>query len=163
MSEPSPPPRGRRTLRTRRTATGPGRVLVLVYGIFAVAAASRAGYQIATRFHEAPLAYVLSAVAAGVYIVATLGLAGSGPVRRRMALVACSVELVGVLAVGTISLTMPQDFPDATVWSVYGRGYGFVPLVLPMLGLFWLFRTRGTREPPGSSPGSPGSYSAGSR
>ena len=33
-------------------------------------------------------------------------------------------------------------FPDATVWSQYGLGYGFVPLVLPVVGLWWLRRTR---------------------
>ena len=48
------------------------------------------------------------------------------------------MELVGVLAVGTWSLTDRAAFPDATVWSAYGRGYGFVPLVLPVLGLLWL-------------------------
>ena len=49
-------------------------------------------------------------------------------------------RLAGVLLVGTISLLMPEDFPDATVWSVYGRGYLFVPLVLPVLGLLFLRR-----------------------
>jgi len=28
------------------------------------------------------------------------------------------------------------------VWSVYGRGYAFVPLVLPFVGLWWLWHTR---------------------
>ncbi len=55
-----------------KTASGPGRVLVTVYGIFALAATSRAGVQIATKFHEAPLAYVLSAFSAVVYVVATV-------------------------------------------------------------------------------------------
>jgi hypothetical protein len=35
----------------------------------------------------------------------------------------------------------PEDFPKATVWSGYGSGYGFVPLVLPLVGLWWLRRT----------------------
>ena len=84
---------------------GPGRVLVAIYGIFALAAGARAGVQIATRFDEAPVAYLLSALAAVVYVVATIGLARSSPAGRRTALVAISVELVGVLAVGTLSLT----------------------------------------------------------
>jgi len=115
-------------------------LLVAVYAVFAVAATSRAAVQIFTRFGEAPLAYALSAVAAVVYVVATVGLAGSGSRRRRLAVVAITVELVGVLVVGTISLLRSADFPDATVWSVYGRGYVFVPLVLPVLGLLWLRR-----------------------
>ena len=46
-----------------RTSSGPGRVLVAVYALFALAATARAGVQLATRFSEAPLAYLLSAVA----------------------------------------------------------------------------------------------------
>ena len=118
---------------------GPGRVLIGVYGLFALAATARAGVQIATRFSQAPLAYLLSAFAAVVYLVATVALARSD---RRLAYVCCSVELVGVLAIGTASLVDPAAFPKATVWSLYGIGYGFVPLVLPVLGLLWLRRTR---------------------
>ena len=119
-------------------AAGPGRLLVAVYGVFAVAATSRAGLQLATVFSEAPLAYLLSAFAALVYLVATVALARSA---RRTALLACAVELVGVLVVGTASLLLPDDFPDQTVWSSYGLGYGLVPLVLPVLGLLRLRAT----------------------
>jgi hypothetical protein len=119
-------------------AAGPGRVLVALYGLFALAAGARAGVQLATQFGEAPLAYLLSAVAAVVYVVATIGLVRGGRGGRRTAVAACSVELVGVLTVGTLSLVDRAAFPDATVWSVYGKGYGFVPLVLPVLGLLWL-------------------------
>jgi hypothetical protein len=128
--------------RRRRTSSGPGRLLVLVYGIFALSATARAAVQIATKFDDAPAAYLLSAFAALVYICATVGLARSGPGARRLATTAVSVELVGVLVVGTISLAQPDDFPDATVWSGFGEGYGFVPLVLPVLGLLWLRHTR---------------------
>jgi hypothetical protein len=120
------------------TAAGPGRVLVGLYALFAVAAGARAAVRLATQFDEAPLAYLLSALAAVVYLVATVGLLRGGRGGRRTAVVACSVELVGVLVVGTLSLADRAAFPDATVWSVYGKGYGFVPLVLPVLGLLWL-------------------------
>jgi hypothetical protein len=127
----------------RATATGPGRVLIAVYGVFALSATARAGVQIATRFAEAPVAYLLSALAGVVYILATIGLAGSGPGARRLAWGAVAFELVGVLTVGTITVLDTADFPDDTVWSVFGRGYGFVPLVLPIVGLWWLRHTRG--------------------
>jgi len=120
-------------------AAGPGRLLVAVYGIFAVAATSRAGLQLATRFDEAPVAYLLSALAAAVYVVATVALARS---QRRLAVAACGFELAGVLIVGTLSLVLPDAFPDETVWSAFGAGYGFIPLVLPVLGLLRLRRTR---------------------
>jgi cytochrome bd-type quinol oxidase subunit 2 len=129
-------------VEVRPTNTGPGRVLISVYGLFAVAATSRAAVQLATKFHEAPVAYLLSAAAAVIYVIATVALARSTPTSRRVALVACSVELAGVLVVGTLSLLDPDLFPDETVWSGYGSGYGFVPLVLPVLGLLWLRRTK---------------------
>ncbi len=125
------------------TATGPGRVLVGIYGVFALAAGARAAVQIATRFAEAPVAYLLSALAAVVYLVATVGLVRGGTAGRRTALTAIGIELAGVLVVGTLSLADRAAFPDETVWSAYGRGYAFVPLLLPLLGLEWLRRQRG--------------------
>ena len=104
------------------TRTGPGRLLVAVYGLFALSACARAGTQIVTEFSRAPAAYVLSAIAGVVYIVATVTLVNGSRTARRIAVVSCSVELVGVLAVGTWSLADPATFPDATVWSGYGSG-----------------------------------------
>ena len=121
------------------TGRGPGRLLVAVYAVFALAASSRALLQLSTRFEEAPVAYLLSAVAALVYLVAAVALARD---LRRTALLACGFELVGVLVVGTLSLVLPEAFPDQTVWSGFGIGYGFVPLVLPVLGLLRLRATR---------------------
>nr|WP_285695986.1 hypothetical protein [Actinomadura sp. NBRC 104412] len=123
------------------TRSGPGRLLVAVYAVFALAAGARAGVQIATRFSEAPVAYALSAFAAVVYVLATVALAMGGRTSRRVALISLSIELAGVLIVGTLSIADPAAFPDATVWSVYGRGYGFIPLVLPVVGLYWLRRS----------------------
>lgn len=123
-------------------STGPGRVLVAVYGTLALAATGRSALQLVTAYQRAPLAYLLSAVAAVVYLVATFALAGRGEKAWRIALLACSVELVGVLAVGIASGLVPSAFPDKTVWSHFGSGYGFVPLVLPVLGLAWLRRHR---------------------
>ena len=125
-----------------RTNSGCGRVLVLVYGVFAVSAAARAGLQIATKFDEAPVPYLMSAFAAAVYVVATVALARGTVKARHVALVAVLVELVGVVTVGIITVADPGDFPADTVWSRFGQGYGFVPLVLPLIGLWWLYRTR---------------------
>ncbi|HXV94218.1 MAG TPA: hypothetical protein VD813_13020 [Pseudonocardia sp.] len=126
----------------RATATGPGRVLIAVYAVFALSATARAAVQITERFSEAPVAYLLSLLAGIVYILATIGLAGSGPGARRLAWAAVVFELAGVLIVGTLTLLDTAGFPDGTVWSGYGRDYGFVPLVLPFVGLWWLRRTR---------------------
>ena len=96
------------------TRTGPGRVLIAIYALFALSASARAGVQIVTKFHNAPVAYLLSAFAAVVYILATVTLAVGSPRARRIAVISCSIELVGVLAIGTWSLADPATFPDAT-------------------------------------------------
>jgi hypothetical protein len=118
-------------------------VLIAIYALFALAASARAGVQIGTKFHNAPVAYLLSAFAAVIYILATVTFAVGSPTARRIAVLSCSIELAGVLAVGTWSIADPATFPDATVWSSYGSGYGFVPLVLPVFGLLWLRRWNG--------------------
>lgn len=123
------------------TRHGPGRILIAVYGLFALSATGRAVVQIATQFDEAPIAYVLSAVAAIIYCAATFALAKATVLSRRVATVAIVIELIGVLGIGAFSYLVPDDFPDATVWSHFGQGYGFVPLVLPILGLLWLRHT----------------------
>jgi hypothetical protein len=115
---------------------------VAVYGIFALAATSRSAVQIATELYKAPLAYLLSAFAALVYIVATVSLARGDMTSRRLATVAITIELVGVLIVGAASEWFASVFQHPTVWTGFGSGYGFVPLVLPFVGLWWLRHTR---------------------
>lgn len=139
---PEPDPAEGRT--DGRTDTGLGRVLILVYAVFALSATGRSSVQLVQKAGEAPLAYTLSAVAAAVYVVATVCLARPGRRTTAMAWAACTVELVGVLVVGTLTVLDPALFPDDTVWSAYGSGYGYVPAVLPFLGLAWLWRTTGS-------------------
>ncbi|MFD3518702.1 hypothetical protein [Streptomyces sp. NPDC058657] len=122
----------------KRLVKGPGLLLVWLYGVMSVGAVSRSAYQIATEFDRAPLAYSLSAVAAVVYAFITYTLVRGGETARRVALVCCAVELVGVLVVGTWTLVAPGAFPDATVWSKYGAGYLLIPVILPVTGLLWL-------------------------
>jgi hypothetical protein len=117
-------------------------MLVAVYGVFAISASARSGVQIAQSYSTAPVAYTMSAVAAAVYLVATVSLAIDDGWARRTAWFAVGLELVGVVAVGALTVADPDLFPDETVWSAFGAGYGYVPLVLPLLGLLWLWRTR---------------------
>ena len=119
-------------------SSGAGRVLVFVYGVFAVAATGRSLVQLGTHAERAPLAYSLSLVAALVYLVATTCLLLGGRRAWAVAVAACVLEALGVLAVGTLSYVATDLFPDQTVWSHYGQGYGFLPLVLPIAGLAWL-------------------------
>ncbi|GAB2748366.1 hypothetical protein GCM10027072_51190 [Streptomyces bullii] len=127
--------------RTRLTS-GPGMLLVWLYGVMVVGAVSRSAYQIATEFDRAPLAYSLSAAAGLVYGFITYTLVRGGETARKAALVCCVAELAGVLTVGTWTLVEPSAFPDATVWSDYGMGYVFIPVVLPLSAIFWLRKSR---------------------
>jgi len=125
-----------------RLIGGPGILLVWLYGVMVVGAVSRSAVQIATEFDKAPLAYSLSAVAGLVYGFITYSLVRGGETARKAALVCCAAELAGVLTVGTWTLADPSAFPDATVWSDYGMGYLFIPVLLPVTALIWLRRSR---------------------
>lgn len=119
---------------------GPGRLLLWFYGVFTVAALSRSLVQISTKFHDAPLAYLLSLAAGVVYAVITVSLWRGGGQARKVALVSCTAELLGVLAVGVATIADSSAFPDQTVWSDFGEGYVFLPVLLPVMGLLWLRR-----------------------
>ena len=128
-------------MASQSKTSGIGRVLIAVYAVFAVSSTARASYQLLREFEQAPVAYLLSALAAVVYILATISLAKKGETFNRLAWIAVSFELIGVIVVGALSLTQPELFGHPSVWSKFGAGYGYIPLVLPILGLLWLRKT----------------------
>lgn len=117
---------------------GLGKVLITFYAILAIAATARSVYQLFAKFGEAPLAYSLSALSGVVYVVATFALARRGDTWRKVAWITLGFELFGVLLVGALSVFVPVLFAHPSVWSWFGMGYGFIPLVLPLLGMLWL-------------------------
>jgi cytochrome bd-type quinol oxidase subunit 2 len=127
-------------MSTKPKSLGVGRLLIAVYAIFAVSSLARASYQLATKFQDAPVAYSLSAVAAVIYIVATIALTKG--TLQKLAIFAIAFELLGVITVGILSYTHPELFAHPSVWSKFGQGYGYVPFVLPILGLLWLRKQR---------------------
>jgi cytochrome bd-type quinol oxidase subunit 2 len=124
-----------------KRSMGAGRLLIVFYAVFAVSATARASFQIITKFEQAPLAYSLSLVSALVYILATVSLAKNEKVWKSIALASVIFELAGVLAVGSLSFVAPELFAHPSVWSGFGSGYGYIPLVLPFLGLLWISKT----------------------
>jgi hypothetical protein len=121
-----------------RPQSGPHKVLLAFYALFVLAAGARSGVQLATDAGRAPIAYTLSAVAALTYAAGWVAIRRASVGRTGFASVMLWVELSGVFLVGTLSLVKRDWFPDASVWSDYGIGYGFVPAVLPVAGLLWL-------------------------
>ena len=138
------------TTTTSTRSTGVGRVLIAVYGLLALAATGRSVFQLLDDFEKAPVAYSLSALGAVVYILATIALIMPGDRWYRIAVLTIGFEFVGVIVVGLLSIYDPVLFPAKTVWSGFGKGYGYVPLVLPIVGMVWLYLRR-----PGSVKAAP--------
>ena len=128
-------------MSSMRQDRGVGNLVIAVYGVFAISATVRAVYQLVRRYDEAPLAYWLSLFSALIYIAATYALAKNLTLLARNTLI---FELVGVISIGSMSVFVPEIFAHPTVWSFFGMGYGFIPLILPIFGLWWI-STRGGR------------------
>ncbi len=137
-TEPESADDGAEELDDDEIPTGPRRILVALYMIFALAATARAVVQLITTFDRAPFAYLLSLFSGIVYLGATIGLLTERRWSRPLAWASCGTEMVGVLAIGTASIVDKVAFPADTVWSRYGSGYGYFPVLLPVLGLLWL-------------------------
>lgn len=120
--------------------TGVSRVLVFAYGVLGISAGVRAIYQDITKWSEAPLAYTLTTIAALIYVIACVGFGRRSPQAWRVTFAICVFELVGVVIVGLLTIIERSWFPSSTVWSTFGIGYGFTPLILPALGIWWLTR-----------------------
>ncbi|WP_193104571.1 hypothetical protein [Brachybacterium sp. FME24] len=126
-------------------------VLIIVYALFALSATARSLVQMGRDFSFAPVAYVLSLLAALTYIAVAVALVRRGR-RSPLAVVLCLIELVGVLAVGTLSVLEPALLADDTVWSGYGQGYGYVPLLLPIVALVYIVLGRRARRAEPAEP-----------
>lgn len=118
---------------------GVGTLVIAVYGVFALSATVRASYQLLRKYDEAPLAYWLSLAAGIIYIVAAFALAKRNYSLAHKTLV---FELFGVVLIGSLSILIPSLFAHPSVWSYFGMGYGFIPLALPIFGLWWIRRIR---------------------
>lgn len=123
---------------------GSSRVLVAIYFVLFLAATGRSTVQIVRDFDLAPFAYSLSAVAAAVYLLAgiAIAMAHRNVTWRRIAWCAVAFEYGGVLCVGLLSQLDPALFPAASVWSDFGQGYLYIPLVLPLCGFSYLETSR---------------------
>jgi hypothetical protein len=131
-----------------RTRADLGQLLTAVYLVFVVAAVGRSSVQLASHASRAPIAYGLSSLAAIIYVASYVALraADRNVHARTWAVLLCGTELIGVLSVGAFSVVSPQYFPESTIWSQFGVGYGYVPLVLPICALTWLRSQRVQRH-----------------
>lgn len=116
-------------------------LLTLVYGFWAVAALSRAIYQYLVRRPESFVPTHISAFVGALYLLILLGLRRRSRRAWSITFALLVVELAGVLVVGAVDLIW-RPFPYTTVWSGFGAGYLYIPLVLPIVGIWWMLRAR---------------------
>jgi hypothetical protein len=119
-----------------------GVILAISYPVLAISTGFRALYQL--FFKEGVTNYLapaLTAVAALLYLIATIGFAVHEKWAWRISVIALSLEMLLVLVVGTLSIIY-SDVIGRTVWRYYGIDYGFFPLIQPILGLLWLFHPK---------------------
>jgi len=117
--------------------------LIFFYGLWALAALGRAAYQYGFRRPADATPTHISTFVGLLYLAIIAGLRRRSARAWRITLALLTVELAGVLIVGTLDLVW-RPFPYASVWSQYGSGYFFMPLLMPLAGLAWLLR-RNTR------------------
>jgi hypothetical protein len=125
------------TTKASRSASD---ILGFFYGLWAFSALGRSSWEYLFKQNVTTYAPAhLSTFVGVLYIFIIVGLRHRSPRWWWATLVLLAVELVGVLIVGTIDIIW-HPFPYATVWSSYGRGYFFMPLLLPFAGLWWMLR-----------------------
>jgi len=128
------------TPRQAKTARGASDVLGFFYGLWAFSALGRSSWEY--LFKQNVRTYVpahLSTFVGLLYIFIIIGLHRRTPRWWWITLGLLIAELAGVLIVGTIDVIW-RPFPYATVWSNFGIGYFFMPLLLPFVGLWYMLR-----------------------
>lgn len=115
-----------------------GQILAVSYPLLALSTGARGVYQLCCKPGVSDyLAPTLTTVAALCYLLATFGFVIRKPAAWRMAVGLLSFETAGVLLVGTLTVLEPTAIGH-TAWSYFGKDYGFLPLLQPILGLVWL-------------------------
>lgn len=117
--------------------TAVGYILGITYPLLALSTGVRGAYQLLFRDDLPWLAPALTTFSALLYLVAAVGFFKRTRRAWRVSVTALSIEAIGVLTVGTLSIVLP-DLIGHTAWSYFGRDYGFFPLIQPLLGLAWL-------------------------
>lgn len=126
-------PHARSLTDARRPARGWGRLLVAVFAVFGVVVLAPAVGALA-RAEDGAGPASLDVLSALGYLVLAACVAHNGRRVRMVGWVALATEAVGLV---TVSLLGPET---ATAWSGWGSAWGYLPVVLPLVGAaqMWL-------------------------
>ena len=116
-----------------------GYILTVSYPLLALSTGVRALFQLFLK--EGVVNYLapsLSLLAAVCYLTATIGFVCRRRWAWRLSVGVLLIETFLTLAVGSLSLTIPETI-GRTVWRHFGADYGYFPLFQPAIGLVWLF------------------------
>lgn len=118
-------------------------LLRALYLLFAVAAGGRCVVQWAAE--PVTVATLLTTTACACYLLGHLLVRRclGTPQGRRLVRAAVAVELLGVVGVGALDAVRP-GLVGSTVWSDFGMGYAFVPVLIPVLMLVAAARAAGS-------------------
>lgn len=144
-AEPDSPPSGvevKVNVRDdRRPSWGLGRIVMALFWFFGVITTIPAVVSL-IRDQQDPLGPRLVAVLAGiVYLLAAIGITHNGHRMRLLAWGSMAAALVGPLVVGLLGLGMARSSPVVSAWADFGAFYWYFPLLLPLIGLVWLWRS----------------------
>lgn len=132
---------GRGIRDDRRPSWGLGRIVMVLFWLFGLLTAVPALVAL-IRATDTPIGPRLIAVLAGlVYLVIAVGITHNGRKMRFIAWAATTVALVGSLITGLFELGTDHAAAVTSAWSRFGADYWYVPLVLPLIGFVWLWRS----------------------
>lgn len=137
--ESGPVPEGDQVADTRPRSLGLGRVVMALFWVFGVWT-TVTGVLDLVHVGEGPLGSAIVSVLAGVvYLVAAVGITHNGRRMRIIGWAAMVVSAVGPILVGLLGLGLPELSATRSPWGAFGGHYFFIPLVLPVIGLVWLW------------------------
>ena len=129
----------------RGPSWGLGRIVMLIFWLFGLFTTIPAVIYL-IRETQMPIGPRLVAVLAGVtYLLVALGITHNGKKMRIMAWAALVASLVGPFVMGLFELGIEQVSAVPSAWARFGAYYWYVPLVLPVIGLVWMWRSNPRR------------------
>lgn len=133
------PDDGDQVADTRGPSLGLGRLVMAAFWLFGAWVTINAVVDV-LHWNSGPIGPVLVALVAGlVYLLAALALTHNGRRMRMIGWASVSVEAIGPVLVGVLGVGVPQLSDPRSPWGAFGADYWYIPLVLPVVGLVWLW------------------------